>query len=210
MSKSYYVYIHRRATNGKVFYVGKGCDNRAYTKHGRNRRWNNIVNKHGFTVEIVQDGMQSWWALEMEMELIALYDRKNLANLTDGGDGNTGLDAESKKLLSSSLKKVKKTDEWKRKIAIANTGKKKSKEHVEAMVAAQKSSVKGKEKLHKMNMAKRRPVKNSAGMVFEGFREAARWLQNNGWPKAIHGNIGISCRSKTRKTYGYKWEYVDI
>lgn len=89
-SKEFYVYVHRRASDGRVFYVGKGSNNRAYVDVGRTRYWRNIVKKHGLIVEIVESGMQEWWAFEMERELIAYYGRDNLCNLTDGGDGASG------------------------------------------------------------------------------------------------------------------------
>lgn len=54
----FYVYLHRRATDGRVFYVGKGVSTRAWRKDKRNQHWKNIVKKHGYIVEIVQDGMQ--------------------------------------------------------------------------------------------------------------------------------------------------------
>jgi hypothetical protein len=81
-TRDFYVYVHRRATDGTVFYVGKGTGNRAYANQGRSRYWRNIVSKHGYTVQIVQTGMQEWWAFEIERELISSYGRENLCNLT--------------------------------------------------------------------------------------------------------------------------------
>lgn len=104
----FYVYVHRRSTDGRVFYVGKGKGRRAWTAQGRSNYWRNIVAKHGLIVEIVQDAMQEWWAFEMECELIALYGRENLCNLTDGGEGPSGF---------------LKSAETKRKIALSKIGK---------------------------------------------------------------------------------------
>jgi hypothetical protein len=87
---NFFVYLHRRKTNGKVFYVGKGTRYRHKTTWGRNPHWWNIVNKHGYTIEIVETGMQEWWALELERELILKYKDQGLANLTDGGEGMSG------------------------------------------------------------------------------------------------------------------------
>ena len=88
--KSYLVYLHRRATDGKVFYVGKGDIKRANRTTTRSDYWNRIVAKHGFFVEIYLDGIQEWYAFELEKELIAYYGRENLCNLTDGGEGTSG------------------------------------------------------------------------------------------------------------------------
>lgn len=89
----FYVYIHRRATDGKVFYVGKGHADRAWSKKGRNKYWHKIVGKHGFVVELAVSGVQEWYALEREIELIAQLRESGyaLANITDGGDGVSGL-----------------------------------------------------------------------------------------------------------------------
>ena len=87
---NFFVYLHRRASNGKVFYVGKGCRYRHKSLWNRSQHWKNIVNKHGYTVEIVQAGMQEWWAFELERELILKYKEHNLCNQTEGGEGASG------------------------------------------------------------------------------------------------------------------------
>jgi len=53
---NYYVYIHRRKDNKTVFYVGISRQEKYFrvnTKTGRNPIWNNIVNKYGFTGEVL-------------------------------------------------------------------------------------------------------------------------------------------------------------
>ena len=67
---NFYVYLHRRKTDGKVFYVGKGHDKRAWTTDGRNQYWFNIVKKHGFYIEILLNNIQAWYAFELEKETI--------------------------------------------------------------------------------------------------------------------------------------------
>lgn len=91
----FYVYVHRKATNGQIFYVGKGSGSRAY-EFGRNDHWNRTAKKHGFKVEIVENGLQEWYALELEINLIAYYGRQDLrlgtlVNKTDGGESIVGL-----------------------------------------------------------------------------------------------------------------------
>jgi hypothetical protein len=86
----YFVYLHRRASNNKVFYVGKGCRYRHKVTEGRSEHWHNIVRKHGYTIEIVQQGMQEWWAFELERELVLKYKDQGLCNRTDGGEGASG------------------------------------------------------------------------------------------------------------------------
>lgn len=92
---SFYVYVHRKKTNGEVFYVGKGSKSRSRIKSNKSDFWNKIVSKHGYTVEVVVHDIQEWYAFELEKELIALYGRRDkgegtLVNLTDGGEGTSG------------------------------------------------------------------------------------------------------------------------
>lgn len=106
----FYVYVHRKATTGEIFYVGKGCGKRAYAVGvDRSVHWNRLVKKHGHTIELVASGLQEWYAHELERELIAYHGRKNLGlgpliNKTDGGEGVSGLvfTQESLKRLSDS------------------------------------------------------------------------------------------------------------
>lgn len=89
--KPFYVYVHRRATDGRVFYVGKGKGGRVSTNFGRNRYWHHIVRKHGFTHHIVIRFEKEECAFSFEKALIKHYGRENLCNMTDGGDGQSGL-----------------------------------------------------------------------------------------------------------------------
>jgi hypothetical protein len=87
------VYRHRRLDTGDIFYIGIGDKKRAYNKKARSIYWKNIVNKCGYTVEIIAEDLAKEDAIELEIFLIQLYGRKDLrlgtlVNLTDGGDGN--------------------------------------------------------------------------------------------------------------------------
>lgn len=88
----FYTYIHTRADDGKVFYVGKGKGERASSRRGRNAHWHRTANKHGLCVEIVAHWPSEREAFEHEKALISLYRGMNisLCNLTDGGDGPSG------------------------------------------------------------------------------------------------------------------------
>jgi hypothetical protein len=91
------VYEHLRNDTNEVFYVGIGeNEKRAYSKYNRNPYWHNIVNKHGYTINIIHTDISWKYACEIEKELIAKYGRKNLGlgnlvNCTDGGEGILGL-----------------------------------------------------------------------------------------------------------------------
>lgn len=93
-----YVYKHIRLDNNEVFYIGVGSDSgyyRANSNRSRNKHWQHIVNKHGYTVEIIFDNIDFDLALKKEIELIASYklisEGGTLANYTKGGQGQLGL-----------------------------------------------------------------------------------------------------------------------
>ena len=93
----YYVYIHSNPETKEVFYVGIGKDNRAWNKWaGRNKFWDNYVNKYGFEVEIIAENLTREQAEDIEIKLIAHLGRRQideggtLVNRSTGGDGSKG------------------------------------------------------------------------------------------------------------------------
>lgn len=88
------VYQHRRKDNNSIFYIGIGTTlKRAYSKRNRNTHWINIVNKCGYEVDILFNGISYEDACNVEFGLINDYGRidlgtGNLVNLTDGGKGS--------------------------------------------------------------------------------------------------------------------------
>lgn len=88
--KKFCVYIHRRVSNGNVFYVGKGSIARAHSAIHRNAYWKRVSNKHGFSVHIVKSEMHEPCSLTLEKILIYKIGIKNLCNMTAGGEGISG------------------------------------------------------------------------------------------------------------------------
>lgn len=88
--RRFYVYFHRRNDTGSVFYVGKGSGRRAYWKNQRNKHWHHVVDKHGYTVEIIKDNLTEDESFDLERNMIIQYGKENLCNYTDGGDGASG------------------------------------------------------------------------------------------------------------------------
>jgi hypothetical protein len=92
MNEEFYVYEHIRNDTNEIFYVGKGSNDRCFTKIGRNQHWHNIVNFAGFTVRMIFENITEELALELEKELIKELREQGipLVNYTDGGDGVSG------------------------------------------------------------------------------------------------------------------------
>lgn len=104
------VYQHIRKDTHTIFNVGIGKEEkRAYSKNNRNKHWHNIVNKHGYYVEIIYGDLTWELACQMERYLIKEYGRNDLGlgtliNMTDGGEGGNNVSKESREKRSKSLK----------------------------------------------------------------------------------------------------------
>lgn len=93
MNNVFYVYLHRRSSDGKVFYVGKGSGKRAKETHGRNIRWKRTVEKHGMYIEYYRENLSEQEAFDLEIETIRLMRElypETMCNMTDGGEGLSG------------------------------------------------------------------------------------------------------------------------
>lgn len=93
----YYVYVHLNPNTKEVFYVGIGKGNRAWNQWaGRNKFWENYVNKHGFEVELISENLTRKQAEKIEIKLIAELGRRQideggtLVNRSSGGENNVG------------------------------------------------------------------------------------------------------------------------
>jgi hypothetical protein len=122
-----YVYIHRRIDTDEVFYVGIGVSKRrAWSKHGRNKHWVNVVNKHGFYHEIVFSGVSREDAKEIETLIIETVGRRDLnngplVNMTGGGDGHLNPTNEQRRRMSIQRIGTKRTAETRRKMSEAQS-----------------------------------------------------------------------------------------
>jgi hypothetical protein len=106
------VYRHITKDNNTVFYVGMGNNSRPYTKTKRSSYWKNIVDKHGYYVEVLVENLSFEDAIELEVFLISLYGRKDnktgvLCNLTDGGEGTKNITESVRKKISERRKGIR-------------------------------------------------------------------------------------------------------
>lgn len=246
--KNFLVYLHRRLTDGKVFYVGKGDIKRAFRSTLRSNYWKRIVSKHGYTIDIYAKGLQEWYAFELEIDLISYYGRENLCNMTDGGEGTSGriVSEISKKKCSISNKGTRPSDitikaasdKNSKKITtdcglffdsiseasrlIFNLGMSNSFKSAKTNISGNlngriktaygyvfyylKDGIKYKKEYKEWTVLSK--VKNNTGVVFETISDAALFVLKETGRKCIASNIAQSCQSKTKKAYGYKWEFV--
>lgn len=109
-SKRFYTYLHYRLDTMQVFYVGKGCGQRARDSWGRSAHWRRVASKHGYQVEIAAEWRSEREAFEHEIFLIDTFRFMGapLVNRTDGGEGASGLvlSEEAKERLSIASTKL--------------------------------------------------------------------------------------------------------
>lgn len=106
------LYFHRRKDTGVVFYIGIGTVDRPLDLKERNAWWNNIVNKHGYFVEVKFKNLSWKLACELETRLIKGYGRKDLnkghlVNLTNGGECGKGRKNTKEQSLAQSIRTKK-------------------------------------------------------------------------------------------------------
>lgn len=151
MRNNFYVYAYIRnkdsktAQAGTPYYIGKGIDNRAFVKH------NGINPPTKECIIFLKENLSEQEALDLEMELISKYGRKDLKtgilnNKTNGGDGLKNPSSVTRKKLAEAKRnespetKLKRSiaaknrirnplsEETKKKISKSNTGKKRDTE----------------------------------------------------------------------------------
>lgn len=174
--------------------------------------WENIEHK------ILFDSLNEVSAKEIEKDLIFYYKNLGLSyNITDGGDGITGLKMsdESKKKISEKAKKrvgelnsffgKHHTDETKEKIRNGNIGKKsefKGKHHTEKVKQYFSDLYKGKScGGHEVKPVSQYTVDDVWVRDFDCIGDAARFI---GCPTT---HICAVCKGKNKTARGYKWKY---
>ena len=127
MKKVYYTYAYLRE-DGTPYYVGKGKEKRAFVKHGRR-----IPVPPKNRILFLKQNLTEEEAFKHERYMIAVLGRKDLGtgilrNMTDGGDGLSNPNEQTRKKRGNSIRGIKRSKETLRKMSAAATGKKHSEE----------------------------------------------------------------------------------
>jgi len=190
----FYIYQHRRNDTNEVFYVGKGSGLRAYDKNGRNTYWHRIVNKHGYSIDIIEKALSEQEAFKREEQLIKSIGRYSfkegpLVNMTNGGDGESGrtVSQETRDKISKANKGRIHSPEVRKNMNKAHLGRKHSQEH--------------KDKISN-NSKEKKPVINDLGEIFESAVSAAK-----AYGFKTTSKICECCKGTINQTGGRKWQY---
>lgn len=214
--RRFYVYVHRRKTDGRIFYVGKGSGNRATLKGGRNSYWQKIVAKHGFVSEMYRSGLTESCAHSIEKMLIAA-NRSALVNVTDGGEGASGLvhTAISKNKMSGPRPNAKAfwlgksmPEGMKEKFRQAKLGKPQSPEHAAKSRIAKLGKSQPLSAREATRLLKSKAIKSSDGAVFASATDAARKMSDRLGVNCSQGNISMAATGIRKTAYGLSWEYI--
>lgn len=141
----YYVYAYLRDSDKTPYYIGKGKDNRAFSKQ------HNIPLPNKSNIVFLEQNLSEIGAFALERFYIRWYGRKInnsgiLRNISEGGDGTSGFNHSEE--TKQKMRKPK-TEEFKNKLR-----KPKSKEHRDKLALLNKVKAKDKSYLEKLRKPK--------------------------------------------------------
>lgn len=221
--KTYYIYAHYTADTNECFYIGVGKDNRAWDSglNNRNEYWHNIVNKHGYTIEIIKDNFTNRdEAVNKEVMLQLFFKPK--ACLKYGDKCQSVLSEKTLLKMSVSHKGKKLSQTTKNKLSLAGKGRKLTKEHKEKIGIASSNRIVSDEtklKIKNGNLGKKvtdsarllisRSVINCRGQIFESILMASKLMSCN--KQSISNNLTGKSASAGRyhDRVKIKWSYYE-
>lgn len=204
MEKVIYIYSLKDPRDYQIKYIGKTIDiDRRYKQHIKNytnkkslkNSWISSLLQYGLQpmLEIVEICDESKWQ-EREQYWIKYYKELgfDLKNMTNGGDGNTGL---------------KMSDTSKEKIRRANLGKKSSKEKIAKISNWAKGNNKIQKNLKLGSKKSQIPIiqKTKDGEIIKEWESLQQAADELGIERS---NISHCLRGRIKTSGGYIWEYA--
>lgn len=212
--KEFFVYVHKKESDGTVFYVGKGTKLRWCNIHSRSLHWKNTARKHGVYCDIVAASLTAQEALILEKKLIESYGRQDkctgcLVNMTAGGEGVVDyiFTEEHRQKISEAGIGKKHTEDSKEKIRQANLNRVFSPETIIKMSEARKgvpyTEAQRKSSAIRANPRARKIMCIETGEVYESITKAARALSLDS------SSLTKACNGKKKSCKGFTWKFVE-
>ena len=183
--------VYRHCTPcGRIFYIGMGSEDRAYSRHSRNIFWKRIKRKYGgFNVDILARDLSIEQAYELEELLISEYGRRDngtgiLCNLDDGGAGVKGQIIKEKQKKKTSKRFSKK---------VINT---ETKEILDSATQLLK-----KYKIYSNSLRKKSPSSDWMYLEDYNYGKAETFEWENRYSKITNKNYNPIINVKTKKIY---------
>jgi hypothetical protein len=175
----FYVYCHRRQSDGAIFYIGKGSGKRWKDQTGRSEYWHRVAKKHGWIPEILVWFNNEVCAFSFEVAFIAFLGRGKLVNATRGGEGVSMPSLHVRKKMSDAKKGMPLS--WGSNLEKVKAARAKQSETVSIQIVTDR------------------------GECFKNGIEAVSFLRSNGYPTASRGNISACINRKQKTAYGRTW-----
>ena len=211
----FYVYFHINSVKNEVFYVGKGHKDRAFSKDRRSDFWNNIVNKYGYCVDIIEEDLTEDEAFEREKYWISKIGRRSLnegtlVNLTDGGEGTRGHihSNETRQKISDAGKGRTHSEETKLKMSVWHKNKIVTEETKLKMIVIAKNRKFSDETRNKMSKSAKGNIPGNKGKTHskEAIKKISESSKNRKHSKETKSKMSKSAKNRNMKySIDKKW-----
>lgn len=215
----FYVYAHKKGSDNRVFYVGKGHANRAWNYCQRSEWWERVKEKHGVITEILFETENEEEAYKKEIEIMdkLRLEGHPLVNIYPGGKG-----APCREVFCSNGMRFTSIQEASF-FLIEEFGIKTNGNHVSSCANGKIKSAHGfnwsflktpsPPVSRRGSSVKSRGVKLfcSNGKCFDSITLARDWVrENTKYKNASQSTINEASREKGRSAYGFAWSRKDF
>lgn len=203
---TFYTYGHY-TESGRLFYIGKGKERRAFSRADRTEYWHNTVKKYGLKVEIYCHWEDELEALSHEKFLIACFRRDlgfKLCNFTDGGEGSSGFNPskETRAKVGKASKANWANPEFREKMKTRPKGSYTEKKKVSTLANAEKARSVLQRPEVKAASAKKNSIKSLQMWSDPEFKNRMKESFSNVWTAERRQAKGQQIKGRVRMTNG--------